>query len=312
MPPDPPGAHPWPSPSRATWGPTGGPPCSRPGAATGYLASDALSAVLWPGGSQVGVLAPAVAWEPTDPSAAATFRISIPASASVALDPGRYDLRVFVTRGGAVLAIEDTVLDFARAAPAVSAYVPPRAYCTYADMTRFAPWIAQVPDLVNEAGLADLRVLARDWTERVILARYQAARGRLTGINGGGNGYYGLTGTPTATADLAAAFARGGLMPTDRLTEMNARYAVGLIGDAQLVPGVKEHDPYAAKAEANLKRAVQLMGGFRAYISLQTPPVFTDPDRVDLIVGEDETCTPAGGAFQWYPGYGYGYGYGGW
>ncbi|OJW20448.1 MAG: hypothetical protein BGO49_04365 [Planctomycetales bacterium 71-10] len=143
-----------------------------------FLASDALSATLWPGGSTAPIAGgPTASWLDA-PSG--TWRLSLAAAASAALEPGRYRLRATATRGDAVAALLDGTLEVTPS-PVADATASIAPYGSYELMVEEAPWLAHLQARDDQARFLRQRVKARNWLDAIVAANYRA----------GGLGIYG-------------------------------------------------------------------------------------------------------------------------
>jgi hypothetical protein len=132
---------------------------------TAFLASDVLTAAVWPGDDMPTIAMPAARW--TDATIAAYQVAFGPTDLIPPLLPGIYRIRVRATRG------PDTVEIFRDSLEVVvteGAGVATAAYCTYEDMATECNWIKQFQDdEEDQTGFLEQRVKARNWMDGLIL-----------------------------------------------------------------------------------------------------------------------------------------------
>ncbi|HWE39524.1 MAG TPA: hypothetical protein VG406_23445 [Isosphaeraceae bacterium] len=137
-----------------------------------YSAADVLTARVWAGGGQPTLATPAVAWAPQGPP---YYQVTLAASQAAALGPGQWYCLVTVALAGTTTSQEafDGVLVVTDAPGTATA---PRVYCGRVDMVRIAPWIESVGASGQQAGFADERGVARDFTETLLQRHYRGNR----------------------------------------------------------------------------------------------------------------------------------------
>lgn len=138
---------------------------------TSFNSGDALSVVLWDGGASAPTPTTAAAEWLDAP--AGTWRLSIDAAASAALEPARHRIRVDAARGLDVACLLDGSLDVAPG-PVADAPPLPTPYCSAADVLAEAPWLAHVQVRDQPAGFLLQRVKARRWLDGLVAANYRA------------------------------------------------------------------------------------------------------------------------------------------
>jgi hypothetical protein len=143
---------------------------------TAFLATDLLSAKVWPGDDMPTIATPAASW--TDATVAA-YQIAFgPTDLIPPLLPGTYRIRATATRGADTVEIfrdslEVTVTEGAGVAGSV--------YCSYEDMATECNWISQFQDMAeDQTGFLEQRVKARLWMDGLIL--YAAPVGQPGGL----------------------------------------------------------------------------------------------------------------------------------
>lgn len=128
-----------------------------------YAGTEALEAKLWPG-DQRSAIALTATWQ----AAPDSIVVSIPSSAVVALEPGKYRVRVYIDEDKAhaaefILWLLDSP----------SADTAAKSYCSGRDVLALLPGISrQINAEEDQADFAEQRGLARDWLDAIILATY--------------------------------------------------------------------------------------------------------------------------------------------
>jgi hypothetical protein len=143
---------------------------------TAFLASDILTAVVWPGDDMPTIATPVASW--TDAPTAA-YQIAFSSTDLVPpRQPGIYRIRATATRG------PDTVEIFRDSLEVIvteGAGVTGAVYCSYEDMTVECNWIQQFQDSEeDQTGFLEQRVRARLWMDGLIL--YAAPVGQPGGL----------------------------------------------------------------------------------------------------------------------------------
>jgi hypothetical protein len=249
-----------------------------------YPETDALSCWIWSGQDQQVLATPGITWIDTS---AGMVEVAVLAADLASLGPGLYRLMAAVLHEGATLVFFDGSIDLTVAPGAAAA---PAAYCTYQDMTLYAPQIAALHDpRVDLAGFLGERARSRTCTNEMCLDRYRPNHGRArrhVSADGTTAGPYlrwvsaGPGGAPTPSIeDIRDALDAGGLRVTDKIREANARTAAAIVFLNQ--PG--NNNPYHQLGQFHLATAQVLMA--EAVIEIDT-----DTDGVpDIRVGQDVT-----------------------
>ena len=134
---------------------------------TGFLPGDVISAFVYSGENQPILFSPSVSWVSAP---AGSYVVKFLAANTSTIVPGRYTLRVLVTRAAD-----------ARIIPIMQAWIqikdsPGTAttltnYCTLQDVLNYAPWLEKEQTSHALSGFSDHRHLARTWLESVIQSK---------------------------------------------------------------------------------------------------------------------------------------------
>lgn len=211
---------------------------------TSYLNTDTLTADFWPGADQPAYAsAPTVSW--IDASVA-KFLVSFPASVTSGLSIGIHQCRVKATRGTRTTTIAQFGVELTEAPGSATAL---KTYCSYADLLKYAPWVAKLQDSQDQAGFARERNDARLWFEDLIHRHWRGGQGLspdlyfVPGVAFGGLARYVTvfrTGARSTTLqtwlDTGGLNGGDGLISTTRTIEANACYAISRIAGNQVSP----------------------------------------------------------------------------
>ena len=211
---------------------------------TSYLNTDTLSAQFWPGADQAAYAsAPTVAWVD---ATVAKFSVSFLAATTSALSIGIHRLQISATRSGRTTVIADFGVELTEAPGAATAL---KTYCTYADLLKYAPWVAKLQDSQDQAGFARERNDARLWFEDLIHRHWRGGTGLnpdlffVPGVAFGGLARYvtifrsgARSSTLQTWLDSGGLASGDGLISTTRVVEANACYAISRIAGNQVSP----------------------------------------------------------------------------
>lgn len=138
-------------------------------APSGFTGSETFSVKLWPGDTLAPVWSStsAVTWVSTG----STLKLSVP-KLSATVSPAPYYIQIWINPGTDDIAVldEGTTLTLT---PAPGTTTAGTAYCTFADVLDYCPWIFRViesdPNL--ESDLGDQRIRASRWVDETAMAR---------------------------------------------------------------------------------------------------------------------------------------------
>ena len=135
---------------------------------TGFVADDVITALVYPGGDQTVTFAPDVAWVD---ATLGTYVLSLRAADTATVTPGRYIVRIIVTRAAdsRVIPVYQAWLEILESPGDAD---PPTVYCSLSDLLLYAPWLEQEQTVHALAGFISHRHLARTWLESIIQAHW--------------------------------------------------------------------------------------------------------------------------------------------
>lgn len=205
-------------------------------AVTGFQPTDTLTATMWAGEDQQVLWNPPVSWIS---AANATIQLSFTAAglAAAGITPGSYRVQVIVVAGPQTLVAFDGVSRFT-AAPG-SSTLPP-VYCQYSDMKVYAPWLGSLLESTEElTGFAAERGRARQWLDDLIARNYRGGVASVFGNDpsGGPGGIWGTRRTFIYSPYILDQLVQNHLIVRPAIVEATAKYAVGLVLQAQLGRG---------------------------------------------------------------------------
>lgn len=238
------------------------------------FASDAtLDAVAWPGGDEAAVIAPTVAWVS---SSAGTLTLAISSGQSAGVADGVYRIQVGVTpSGGARVLAFDGTLTVLNTASNVS---PPIVWCQESDMLICSSTIKSLlgrPEVNDATGFLLQRVWATQLVARKIVTRYMPRPGFVLTRQNTMDPIVGQdlaipTAVPPSKNDLTASTnTNGGIVLEERLREIVARTAVGLVLRRQSTGG--NGKDYVAEAEAQEGMAMDVFHCYQAQMVSASP-----------------------------------------
>lgn len=209
---------------------------------TSYAGTETLAAKLWAGDSQTALATPSLAWASKD-NGTVTLTLS---AANTAQTAGVYQIRCTITDGG-------TAYEFYRAwlriADSPGSDTAPAVYCSFDDMLDLAGELSEaLLEASDQAGYAEQRAKARQWTDRTVIARakdtieLQAERHApvvtsqeaeiTTGVDDGpewGPSIYPDASVRDAVDVIRDALAADQLILDAEVVEANAAYALALV-----------------------------------------------------------------------------------
>lgn len=190
-------------------------PDSAGGTVKTYTRSNPLKAILWRGDDQSPIPGVSLTWN--TPSAGTT-RFTNPRATSLTLEPAFYSLNCYVYEPGP---IEHCFYrGKLRIYAAAGSGVPLKVYCSADDMAEHYPPINREQPESDVAGYAEQRVLARNWINRRVIKHYAGDK-----------------------ATIRVALDAGGLLATEEVREIAAKYALSVVLKAR-----PEADPSARAA----------------------------------------------------------------
>lgn len=226
----------------------------------GFTSGDTLSAEVW-AGQTGGVLAtPSATWQTTPNTG--VFALSLPASQTASLTPGRYWLRVLVNAtDGTVRPVLDEVLKVAASPGTAATSIVP--YCSHDDLLEFAPFLDSLEDVDTDlSGFQRQRIRARQWLDSIIITRGPSNASNLGGSISPWSLSYSSDGNSQHLVNLLK---QNLLLVTPRVVEMTARKAIAYIIDGLIAEKGTDYRVIARQHEAH---AVNLVAGFVADLDL--------------------------------------------
>lgn len=245
---------------------------------TTYTTANTPSAKVWTGLQEDVVFAPSLTW--VDPSQG-TLTLSITASQTAALSPGRYKLGLYVSdgsgslvdvaQGGVYLLIEGASGNPPTPGTAIYSMGP---YAVYAlpeySLTDIYPTLDDEFTDKDLTGFARQLGLAREWIDRVILAHDTGGNWVIMADGGYSpvGGYWGGgLGAHTTNVWLRDQLKANTLMVTPLLARIINYYALSLILEASIGPDDKE-SAYERKSRSYLAKAEELTATYVAELDL--------------------------------------------
>lgn len=243
------------------------------GEVVSFASNAMLDAAVWPGGTEGVAFIPGVAWISAP---GGTFTLAISAAQSSAVADGVYRLQVGVTpSGGARVLAFDGTLTVKTTASSAS---PPIVWCQESDMLICSSTIKSLAartDVNDATGFLLQRVWATQLIARKIVTRYTPRPGFVLTRQDVMDPIVGLdvalpTAIPPSKYDLTQAVnTNGGVMLEERLREIVARTAVGLVLRRQSTGGSGKD--YVAEAEAQESMAMDVFRCYQAQMSSAAP-----------------------------------------
>jgi hypothetical protein len=193
---------------------------------TGYSGSETMSTTVWPGGNRAASFTATTTW---DTPADATITITLAATQTATLKPGRYQLLTRLTPGaGQPVDAYGCNLDVL---PVAGSDAAPTSYTTYADLLRFGRrWLRQLQTADDEAGFAEQQHRARTWIEDLAHAHYRVASMAMVV----GSQAFGPRRSGSRSVYLQEQLDADTLMITDQVVEAAAKKALAYICEGQL------------------------------------------------------------------------------
>ena len=256
--------------------------------------SDTLAAVAWAGPGQAPLFSPVVAW--IDPTAS-TISLRFPASATTALDPGIYSVRVSLTTGGANVELFTGQFELT---PGPAAGAPTLATrCSLQDMLLYGKGaLRKLASAPETAGFLAERARARNYFDAVLHRRRRPMAGAAFRTTAP---YIQLPVTSVGQRDpylqslLDWDKAHPGvslLVLTDEVVEAHARLALAFAMGGTL-DGEKGENAYERLAARHMARAENLLASI-------TVEVLANPtDTYPSIVIDLGTLTTRSGMARW-------------
>ena len=198
-------------------------------AAIGYVGTETLTTIVWPGGGRPVGYSPTTTWVTP---AAALISIVFPAADSAGLAAGRYQLltRVAVGMADPVDAYGCT-LDVLQG-PGTEAAIP--TYCAYSDLLRYGrSWLRQLQTGDDEAGFAEQLGRGRTWIEDLAHAHYRVAS--MTMVVG--SQAFGPRRSGARSTWLQEQLDANTLIVTDQVREASAKKALAYVCEGQIGTG---------------------------------------------------------------------------
>jgi hypothetical protein len=250
---------------------------------TTYVGTEALAASVWAGDAQAAAITPTVAWSTSGPP---VVTLTVDDSQSDDLTARQtYTVRCTITDGG-------DVYEFFRGwivtDPSPGTGTALDVYCTFADMLDLAGGLVDVlKESADQAGFAELRNKARQWTDRTCLARARSILEEQQGkhaaivssdpieISGGvddgptwGRSIYPETSIRDQLDDVRALLNADDLILDPELIEANAAFALSLVYQRQ----AGGNEEYRRLAQEWRDRAIRTLAGYTFRFDTTTEP----------------------------------------
>lgn len=133
-----------------------------------YDGTEVLTVQFWPGDTRDPIAGLTAAWE-TPPD---LVSVTVPQSVTEDLDPGVYKVHVMVGPTNAWVWAAEFFLDIL---PGPGTDDAPAVYATYDELLKVAPWVRTLAEDDQQAGFLEQRAQARQWLDKVILAKRTSA-----------------------------------------------------------------------------------------------------------------------------------------
>jgi len=233
-----------------------------------FTGSDALSAKLWQGASDLSLITFS-----TPPSwinaANAQYQISFNNADTATLALGVYFVQCTATRTGrsaALMPWGSTVT--IQAAPGSTAARP--TYITAGDLRLIAGWLDQVSDPNSETGFIEQCADARDWLDECILRNYRGGNVELLGYHGLAlDAWYtgGARRTSLRNPFILNLLQTGALIITTRTKKICAHYAVSLICE-DMLQSMGNPSRYQGMAARHRAEAYRMLTTYTAELNI--------------------------------------------
>lgn len=262
------------------------------GTPVAFAGSATFLATVSRGGEGASLFAPAVSW--VDP-AAGTFRLSVDANQTAALDAGSYLLQVFVLDSGEKIEAFDGTLEVLPTVGNVAARVP---YCSDEDMRRRYDQLGMLANRSNDTtGFLDVRAEASDDLDRWLVRRYLGRPGYTMVRHNTTHPVLGTldwsdpTATPPSKKAITAALAAGGLVLERAVREIVALRSIAMILERQ---EVEAPNSFRQEAQAMRQRAEEIGRCYQAQVTLDAGTYPQASSYPSALIGVDATLLPPG------------------
>jgi hypothetical protein len=213
---------------------------------TTFTGAATLAAEVWAGDDQAVLFAPGASWAD---AAAGRVTLAFGRDDTADLAAGDYAVMLTVTAGGYQRKRRVATLRVLSSPGTAEALA---TYCGAEDLRRVCAWIDELQADTDQAGFAEARAEAREWTDQVVQAHAPASAGAGHRMEGAW-----MTRGAGRDAWLRAQLDAGRLVVTPSVRRANALYAVGLVLLPQV--GQRGETSYQALAARYLGMAEDLL-----------------------------------------------------
>jgi hypothetical protein len=223
---------------------------------TTFLATDTLTATVWPGDDRAAVATPTAAW---DDYATGKYLLTFADATTATVTPAKYRLRVSFTRGSRTGVLLDGWLVVSATKGTATAG---QAKTTIDDLLRYAPWLDDLMSDSDQGGFQEQQARAFSWLVDVLCDRWRPAGTASLGdrlVIG-----YDYADGPSVWLRGKLTAATSALVSRGKTVEILAKKAIAFVCEAQI--GRESARDFAAHANAYHGDADSLLKTYRAEI----------------------------------------------